>query len=392
MVTEREAALLLVLTDGVGPARARQMLDACGSYRGAVRAALDGPPEKAGVTVRVAREIRRGASDRCWQTEFARARRVGSRFVSTESPEYPRALLEIVGPPLGLFVAGRAPSDLGPMVAIVGSRTATPRGLAVARELAGDLCNAGLTVVSGLARGIDTAAHEGAIEVGGRTVAVLGSGLGRVYPPENEGLAREVARTGALVSEFPTLMEPIPGQFPRRNRVISGMSAGVVVVEAARRSGALITAARALEQGREVFAVPGPVDEPLAGGPNGLLKAGARLVEDARDVLDELAAAWGPFRARSESAPEGDGGGAGDPGDEPGAGAEGGHDAVAERVLSHLSLTALGVDELAARAAAPIAAVLSALMILELSGAAERVAGGRYVLGARERDRSHRGG
>jgi DNA processing protein len=168
------------------------------------------------------------------------------------------------------------------------------------------------------------------------------------------------------------------------------MSAGVVVVEAARRSGALITAARALEQGREIFAVPGPVDEPLAGGPNGLLKAGARLVEDARDVLDELADAWGPFRARPLSEPEGEGGGACDAGDDDRAGAEGSHDPVAERVLSQLSLTALGVDELAARAAAPVAEVLSALMILELSGAAERVPGGRYVLGARERGRPHR--
>jgi DNA processing protein len=280
------------------------------------------------------------------------------------------------------------------MVGVVGTRTPTPRGAAVAARLSADLAEAGLTVVSGLARGTDTRAHEGALEVGGGTVAVLGCGLARMYPPENARLARDIAEGGALVSEFPMRTEPLPAFFPRRNRLISGLSAGVIVVEAAARSGALITAARALEQGREVFAVPGPVDEPMSVGPNRLIKAGAKLIEDVRDVLDELERPWGPFHASgrdvadtadgtagrgdSHAAPQGRGTA------EAATRSEGRAElSLRDRVLSLLSLEPVSADELADRLEAPVSAVLAVLMRLELVDEARPVAGGRFVLGER---------
>ena len=173
-------------------------------------------------------------------------------------------------------------------VAIVGTRTASPSGRLAAESLARDLTVQGITVVSGMARGIDTAAHRGALAAGGRTIAVLGSGLDVIYPPENIGLFNELSERGAVVSEFAFGTGPLQMNFPARNRVISGLSLGVVVVEAANDSGSLITAGHALEQGREVFAVPGPVEQEGSRGPHKLIKQGAKLVETVRDILDEL--------------------------------------------------------------------------------------------------------
>ncbi len=208
--------------------------------------------------------------------------------ITLQDSEYPQRLRTIADPPPILYVKGTLLKEDEAAVAIVGTRRATPYGLETARRLASDLARAGVTVVSGLAEGIDAAAHRGALEVGGRTLAVLGHGLNTVYPPFHKELAEQVAHCGALISEFPMEGEPLAWNFPRRNRVISGLSLGVIVVEAPLRSGALITAREALEQGREVFAVPGPVTSPNSPGCHRLLKDGARLVEDARDVLEEL--------------------------------------------------------------------------------------------------------
>jgi DNA processing protein len=298
------------------------------------------------------------------------AARAGARFVLKGDGEYPAVLAAIARPPIGVFVQGADLSSLQPAVAVVGTRSPTPRGAAFARALAADLARAGLAVVSGLARGIDTAAHRGALEAGGRTVAVLGSGIARPYPPENEALAREVAVSGAVVSEFPPEQDPRPAAFPQRNRIISGLSAGVVVVEAGLRSGALITAARALEQGREVFAVPGPVEEPGSRGPHALLRRGARLVEGVEDVLDELDAAWGPFGSASAphtAAPS----------------AEVAAEGPAARVAALLSMTPVSPGELAARLGEPVEKVLSHLLALELDGLAAPAPGGRFVRGRR---------
>jgi len=196
---------------------------------------------------------------------------------------YPADLGEIHDPPARLFVRGRLPAE--PMIAIVGSRRATSYGLRVAYQLAADLSSSGVAVVSGLARGIDAAAHRGALSGPTPTVAVMATGLDRIYPPEHAELATAIARTGALVTEAPDGTAPLPARFPIRNRIISGMSKGVVVVEAAARSGALITARMAAEQGRDVFAVPGSIENPLTEGTHALIDDGATLVRDVEDIL-----------------------------------------------------------------------------------------------------------
>lgn len=213
---------------------------------------------------------------------------------------YPSLLSRIDDPPGLLFVRGTLLPQDSLAVAVVGARHATAYGLKVAEQLGASLARAGYTVVSGLARGIDAAAHRGAMNAGGRTIAVLGSGVLNVYPPEHADLARDVIESGALISELPPLMAPNVGTFPQRNRVVSGLSLGVVVVQAADRSGALITARLATEQGREVFAVPGPIDCRMSRGCHGLIRDGAKLVASVDDILEE----FGPL---FETATSGDG-------------------------------------------------------------------------------------
>jgi DNA processing protein len=233
--------------------------------------------------------LRSGQARHDAEEEASRAAAQDIRLVGLDEPEYPPRLKEIYDPPPVLYVRGVLhAADASPAVALVGSRSATPAGRALARGMARELARGGVVVVSGLARGIDGEAHQGALDGGGRTVAVLGCGLDRVYPPEHAPLAQAVERHGALVSEFPLGTPPLPQHFPRRNRVIAGWSRAVVVVEAARRSGALNTARTALDEGREVMAVPGRPGEPQAEGTNQLIRDGAVLVRHAQDVADEL--------------------------------------------------------------------------------------------------------
>ncbi|TAL29653.1 MAG: DNA-protecting protein DprA [Phenylobacterium sp.] len=201
---------------------------------------------------------------------------------------YPAWLRAIPSPPAVLYCDGLVEPRDRQAVAIVGARQATPHGLRTTETLARELSGAGFTIVSGLARGIDAAAHRAALDAGGRTIAVLGCGLDVTYPPEHARLREEIAGCGAVLTEFPAGTQPKPAHFPQRNRIISGLSLGVVVVEAAEDSGSLITARRALEQGREVFAVPGSIDAPLSRGPHGLIKQGAKLVEAVDDIVEEL--------------------------------------------------------------------------------------------------------
>ncbi len=224
---------------------------------------------------------------------------------------YPLVLESIADPPARLFVKGALP--VGPMLAVVGSRQGTPYGKRAAHRLAADLSSVGIIVVSGLARGIDRAAHEGALSGPTPTVAVLASGLDQIYPSEHVELAERIARTGALLTEAEIGTAPLPGRFPVRNRIISGLSLGVIVVEAAERSGALITARLALEQGRDVFCVPGSIENPLTVGTHSLIKDGATLVQTVEDVLAELpeevrayarAYARAPAHARADSGPQ----------------------------------------------------------------------------------------
>jgi len=220
--------------------------------------------------------------------ELERLAKACARIIPWDSPSYPPLLRHIHDPPPWLAVKGSGRLS-GPAVAVVGSRRASPYGLEVAESLAQGLARVGVSVISGLARGVDAASHRGALRAGGTTLAVLGSSVDVVYPPEHGKLAEEVAERGALISELPLGTLPRPSHFPRRNRIIAGMASGVVVVEAGERSGALITARLALDAGREVFAVPGRIDSPLSRGTNSLIKQGAGVVTSLEDIITALA-------------------------------------------------------------------------------------------------------
>ena len=222
------------------------------------------------------------------EAELDLVTRRGYRIVTLADPDYPQLLRQIPDPPLFLYTHGRLESSPAKL-AMVGSRNATGYGMTTTKSLSGTLASLGLTIVSGMARGIDTAAHEGALAVGGMTIAVLGSGLERIYPAENMRLFHRISERGAIVSEFPLMTQPEAHNFPIRNRIISGMSLGTVVVEASKNSGSLITARLAVEQNREVFAVPGSIQSFKSIGTHTLIKQGAKLVEHAQDVIEELA-------------------------------------------------------------------------------------------------------
>lgn len=293
----------------------------------------------------------------------------GDRALARGDAEYPELLRALAGAPERLWVRGRL--HPAPAVAVVGSRRPTPYGLRMARRLAAGLAEAGVTVVSGLARGIDTAAHEAALAAGGRTWAVLGSGLDRVYPAENAPLAAAIAaKGGAVLSELPPEQGPRPGFFPARNRIISGLSWAVVVVEGDPKSGSLITARWAADQGREVLAVPGPADSALSRGPLELLRAGARPAADASDVL-ALLPGW--VRTASQAA-----------GPEPealplwaGDGPDG------EKILELLGSHALSLDEIAGGTGWELPRVLAALGELEARGALRALPGSHYAIDQR---------
>ena len=287
-MTEREAYIALNMMDQMGPVRARALAEALGSLSAIFTAEPEALRKAQGIGEEMAQAIvaRRDRLDPA--AEESKARLLGARLVTPLDEEYPEPLKTIYDPPLALYVRGALEARDRHAVALVGTRRATHYGLTVTDRLAYQLGKVGFTVVSGLARGIDTAAHKGALKAGGRTLAVIGSALDCLYPPENKELADRIAEHGAVISEYALGREPDRTTFPYRNRVISGLSMGVVVVEAGSTSGALHTSDQALEQGRTVFAVPGRIDNPSARGPHKLLKGGARLVEDVEDILQEF--------------------------------------------------------------------------------------------------------
>ena len=295
----------------------------------------------------------------------------GARLLLSGEADYPRALAAIGGAPPALYVAGDVAALNAPQLAMVGARRASPLGRAIARELACALAQAGLTITSGLATGIDAASHEGALLAGGQTVAVLGTGLDRIYPAENAALAARVRATGALISEFPPRTGPQRQNFPRRNRVISGLALGTLVVEAARNSGSLITADRAAEQGREVFAVPGSIRSPLSRGCHKLIREGAHLVEESTDVLTGL-----QFNNVHQRLGSGGRGGAAGRRQAPGGGAP--LDKEYEMLLDALGFEPATIDTLVARSGLCGESIASMLLILELEGRVAPYPGGLY--------------
>jgi DNA processing protein len=282
----------------------------------------------------------------------------GNAFIAWGSPEYPSLLAQVRGAPIGLFVRGQVAALHEPQLAIVGARNPTALGRETSEEFAAHLANCGLAITSGLAAGIDAAAHRGALRSNGVTVAVCATGLEMVYPSDHRKLAEAVCERGALVSEFPPGIKPLKFHFPRRNRLISGLSLGTLVVEAALQSGSLITAKFAADQGREVFAIPGSIHNPLARGCHQLLRQGAKLVETAEDILAELgplAATLKPLAARV-NAMEGQGF------------PDGQLDKEYKILLDALGFEPTSVDQLVARTGFKAEAVASMLLILELDG------------------------
>ncbi len=279
--------LALKLIPGLGTRTSGKLLDRFRTPQAIFRAART-ELEGAGLSGTVAQSIASGCSFEDAAAQQQKMLDAGAEVVTLGDPRYPQPLREIFDPPLLLFVRGRVELLQSLTLGVVGTRRPTPYGLAVAERLAGDLAHAGLTIASGMARGVDTAAHRGTLAAGGDTVAVLGCGVDIAYPSENKKLAAEIATRGLIVSEFPMGTTAFPQNFPIRNRIISGMSLGVLVVEGAQYSGSAITAKLAMDQGREVFAVPGNITSKLSWGPNLLIKQGARLVQDWNDVIVEL--------------------------------------------------------------------------------------------------------
>jgi DNA processing protein len=288
-LTQEEALywLALRMTPGLGTRKAGQLIDIFRSPRAVLRASRS-ELEAAGLGAAVAQSLASGCAFEDAASQQEKLAEAGATLVPVTDSRYPPLLRDIYDPPPLLFVRGRVELMETLMIAVVGTRRPTPYGITAATRLSRDLAEAGLTIVSGMARGIDTAAHRAALEAGGHTIAVFGCGIDQVYPAENRKLAEEIASRGLVISEFPMGAPPYPQNFPVRNRIISGISVGVLVVEGGEYSGSAITAKLAAEQNREVFAVPGNITQKTSWGPNLLIKQGAKLVQEWNDVVVEL--------------------------------------------------------------------------------------------------------
>jgi DNA processing protein len=355
------AEVRLTLVSGVGPRLRQNLIAAFGSAAAALAARESELVRVDGIGAKLAEKISAAPSEAAALAELTTAAERGIEVLTHGDEIYPAALREIHDPPGVLFFRGdwRPKDQLA--VGMVGSRHATQYGLRHAERIAGELARAGVTVVSGLARGIDGAAHRGALAAGGRTIAVLAGGLNKIYPPEHVKLADEVAAQGCLVTEAPAGMVPLAGSFPQRNRIISGLSLGVLVVEADDRSGALITTRHAAEQGREVFALPGPVDSRLSRGCHQLLRDGAKLITCAEEILEEL----GPL-VQPATLPDGG---------ELRHVAELNLNEVEAAVLAHVRTEQTAIDSVVSASGLPAHQVLATVSVLELRGLVRRVSG-----------------
>jgi DNA processing protein len=284
--------LALSLTPGVGSIFIKRLLDRFKTPEAIFRAPMKELLKIEGLGEKVAREIQKGPLEKVVEREWSLLKKVGGKIITLKDEDYPRRLKDIYDPPALLYVRGELRREDELAIAIVGSRKTSPYGRGITEKIGQDLARHGVTVVSGMARGIDSVAHMGTLQGGGRTIAVLGCGVDVIYPSENRNLFYQIIEHGAILSEFPMGSSPEGGHFPRRNRIISGLSIGVVIVQASAESGSLITASYALEQGREVFAVPGNVGAEGSRGTNQLIKEGAKLVESTEDILEEILPQW----------------------------------------------------------------------------------------------------
>jgi DNA processing protein len=372
-----DAWLTLLRTPSIGPAMLRTSVTRHGSASGALEALRRGDsPRDLGAEARRwldAPDQARIEADLAWLDS------PDHHLLGWDDPDYPALLREIPGAPAALFVDGDPTLLWMPQVAVVGSRSASEHGLAICRRFARTLASAGFTIISGMADGIDGAAHQATLDADARTIAVLGTGPDLVYPRKHHALARRIAARGALVSEFPPGTAARPEHFPRRNRIISGLALGTLVVEAGLRSGSLITARCASDQGREVFAIPGSINNPLARGCHQLIRDGARLTESAEEIVAELsahAASLGDrLRDRLGAAP-----GHPEAADKIVAAAPAGsRDPDYVRLLAALGHDESALDELAGRTGLSVSALSSMLLVLELEGEVSLGRGGKYT-------------
>lgn len=358
------AALRLSLVDGVGPRIRQALLTRFETPRAVFEMPHTALLEVDGVGPKIAGAILAARHSGRAEEELARCRALGIDLVLRDDPAYPSALGRIFDPPGVLFCRGKLESRDELAVAVVGSRRCTVYGRQQAERLAGVLARAGLTIVSGLARGIDAAAHRGALEAGGRTLAVLGTGLANIYPPEHADLAASVAQNGAVLAEVPLDTAPLPGLFPQRNRIIAGLSLGVVVIEASRNSGALHTVRHALEQGREVFAVPGRIDSLASEGCHDIIRDGATLVRHADDILQGLGPLASPVRSGVDQSVH--------------TARELLLDDQERRILNLVPIDPVHVDEILREAGIEPSRALATLTVLEMRRLVRRLPGGQY--------------
>ncbi|MBI3252950.1 MAG: DNA-protecting protein DprA [Candidatus Omnitrophica bacterium] len=356
---ELREILALSLVKNMGPVAFKRLLETFGSVSAIFRAPVPALRKVKGARRAALEALKDPSLFKKADAEIKKANDAGVEILSFFDTRYPEELKEIYDPPILLYVKGSLEGD-APRIAVVGSRSTSIYGRETTRRLSRELAAAGLVVVSGLAEGIDTAAHEGALEGRGRTFAVLGGGLSRIYPKANEKLAQRICQNGALLSEYPMEMAPLPQYFPVRNRLISGLSRAVLVIEARKNSGALITADAALEQGREVFAVPGNIDSIRSEGTNSLLRDGAKLVTSAADILDEWK--WRPGETVSEKRlPR--------PPLEP----------AEKKLLSLLDAQSLQIETLIEESRLPVNQALSLLSVMEMKGLVKELPGKHYA-------------
>lgn len=356
------ALLRLLMVPGVGPARVRSLVGHFRSPSSVMHATTGALCRADGIDQILAEAIRRAPPQHAAEEQLALVNKHRCRLLTFWDDDFPTSLKTIDDAPVALFVKGELHATDKFSIAMVGTRQPTTYGSMVTERLASDLVARGLSIVSGLARGVDTIAHRAALQAGGRTIAVLGSGLDVIYPSENRRLVEEVVKQGALISEYFFGTKPDAPNFPRRNRIIGGLSLGTVVIEAGEKSGALITAAMALDQGREVFAVPGSIFSPKSIGPHRLIQEGARLVHSADDILSELTAQLDLF----------------------GPPAAGGRPAVdltesEQRLYDLLTHEPVHVDVLARQAGLPPAQVLATLLQLEFKNVVKQLPGKMFV-------------
>ena len=360
-MTGTEACIALNMVPNLGPVRLRKLLEVFETPERVLLARAGELKAVDGIGREVAEGIATWESHVDLAAELKRIGEFGAQVVTRDSPEYPRELREIYNPPIVLYVWGTLTERDHRAISVVGSRKTSHYGLECAKKLSYQLAYAGFTVVSGLARGIDTSAHLGALAAQGRTVAVIGSGLMNLYPPENLDLAKKITESGAVVSEFPMEFPPTPQNFPYRNRIVAGWGRGLLVVEAGMNSGALITAQQANESGRLVYAVPGPIDRPTSAGTNRLIQQGAKLVTSAGDILDDLHALFPEPRKTTAAASSAT------------------LSADEQAVLDAVETSETTLDDIVAKCLLPTPKVSSSLLALEMKRLVKQLPGQQFV-------------